>query len=77
MKHKLLPCQEALVKKLEDPLNDREVIFVIDPIGDCGKTWFTSFHEEEHGKSIQVGVDKREIHHVKSSTLSLRTEPQM
>ena len=60
MKHPPRPWQDILLKKLQEPFNDREVIFVIDPIGNCGKTWFTKFYEEEHGKSIQVGADKRE-----------------
>ncbi len=59
-KHPLRPWQEALIEKLQEPFNDREVIFVIDPIGNSGKTWFTKYYEETYSKCIQVGADKRE-----------------
>ena len=60
VKHPPRPGQDILLKKLQEPFNDREVIFVIDIIGNCGKTQFTKFYEEEHSKSIQVGADKCE-----------------
>ena len=58
--HALRLWQKSLTEKLQEPFNDREVIFVIDPIGNCGKTWYTNYYQEKYGKSIQVGADKRE-----------------
>jgi hypothetical protein len=48
--HPLHPWQEMLVKKLEEPFSDREVIFVIDKKGNCGKSWFTRKYTEQYGK---------------------------
>ena len=58
--HPLRPWQAALVERLKEPPNDREVIFVIDTAGDAGKTYFTDLYEQEHGKSYTVGADKRD-----------------
>lgn len=58
--HPFRPWQEMLLKKLEEPPNDREVIFIIDKKGKCGKTWFTDMYAEKYGKCCTVGADKRE-----------------
>jgi hypothetical protein len=58
--HPLCPWQEMLVKKLEEPFSDREVIFVIDKIGNCGKSWFTRKYTEQYGKCYKVGADKHD-----------------
>jgi hypothetical protein len=58
--HPLRPWQVTLLKKLEESFNDREVIFVIDKVGNCGKSWFTDMYTERHGKCCNVGADKRE-----------------
>ncbi len=42
--HALRPWQETLRKKLEEPPGDREVIFVVDYVGNQGKTWFAKWH---------------------------------
>ena len=39
--HSLRRWQEMLLEKLEEPFSDREVVFVIDKVGNCGKSWFT------------------------------------
>lgn len=59
-KHDLRPWQIALIEKLQQPFSDREVIFVIDPKGECGKSWFTSYYKETYGKAFCVGADKRD-----------------
>jgi hypothetical protein len=61
--HPLRPWQEMLVKKLEEPFSDREVIFVIDKKGNAGKSWLTRRYTETelHGKRCyKVGADKRD-----------------
>ena len=50
--------QEMLSEKLEEPLGDREVIFAMDKMGNCGKSWFAEMCEERHGKCHTVGADK-------------------
>jgi hypothetical protein len=58
--HPFRRWQEMLVEKLEEPFNDREVIFVIDKDGNCGKSWFTDMYMERYGKCYTVGADKRD-----------------
>jgi hypothetical protein len=58
--HPLRCWQEMLIKKLEEPFNDREVVFVVDKIGNCGKSWFTAMYTERYGNCYTVGADKRD-----------------
>lgn len=51
--HQLRPWQAALNTKLNLPTNDREIIFVVDPIGNQGKTWFTKMYCSLH-KNAQI-----------------------
>lgn len=45
-KHPLRIWQQDLYAKLIRPANDREIIFVVDPIGNCGKTWFHRYYRD-------------------------------
>jgi len=58
--HPLKPWQESLLKKSQDPSDDREVIFMIDREGNAGKTHFTGAFEQECCKSHTAGADKRD-----------------
>jgi hypothetical protein len=49
--HMLRPWQEWLVKKLEAPPNDREIIFIVDFKGNSGKTWFSRYYGQTHENS--------------------------
>lgn len=46
--HPLKPWQAELNNKLNLPANDRDVIFVVDPIGNSGKTWFSKYYRQNH-----------------------------
>ena len=58
--HPLRTWQDMLFEKLTEPFSDREVIFVIDKVGNCGKTWFTDMYMEKFGKCYTVGADKHD-----------------
>lgn len=51
--HELRPWQAALNCKLNLPTNDREIIFVVDPHGNKGKTWFSKMYCNLH-KNAQI-----------------------
>lgn len=42
--HELREWQSDLAKKLAGPPDDRKVIFVVDPVGNTGKTWFAKYY---------------------------------
>ena len=44
VRHPLNVWQQELYVKLTQPPNDREIIFVIDPDGNKGKTWFSKYY---------------------------------
>jgi len=46
--HQLYEWQDDLEKTLSIPPNDREVIFVVDVIGNTGKTWFAKHYTKCH-----------------------------
>lgn len=62
--HPIRPWQVKLMDVLSKPPTDREVdrevIFVVDVEGDCGKSWFTRWYMSNHKKSIKIGAEKRE-----------------
>jgi Putative viral replication protein len=41
--HPLLPWQQELLRTIETPADDRSIVFVVDPIGNKGKSWFAHF----------------------------------
>lgn len=51
--HALRPWQEELNTLLNREPNDREVCFVVDSVGNCGKTWFAHYYASLHEK-VQV-----------------------
>ena len=58
--HAYRPWQAMLCEKLEEPFNDRKVIFVVDRKGDAGKTWFMEqYCFREKKISIRLGAEKR------------------
>lgn len=44
----LKPWQQELNVKLNLPPHDREVVFLVDPIGNTGKTWFSKYYCSLH-----------------------------
>ncbi|CAB9498802.1 Para-Rep C7 [Seminavis robusta] len=46
--HPLRPWQEDLNKRLSLPPNSREIIFVVDPMGNQGKSWFAQYYCSHH-----------------------------
>lgn len=53
-KHPLYKWQVSLWRHLCLPANDREIIFVVDPIGNTGKSWFARYFNEVHDNSSQI-----------------------
>lgn len=52
--HDLRPWQVYLKTKLEEPPDRRKVIFVVDEIGNSGKSWFAHYYTRLLGESSQV-----------------------
>lgn len=46
--HPLFRWQEILQEKLSREADDREVIFVVDAVGNVGKTWFAKWYCAQH-----------------------------
>ena len=58
--HPLRPWQQALYDKLQGPISDTEVIYVIDKTGNAGKSHFVDWYIWKHSNSFFVGADKRD-----------------
>jgi len=55
------PWQQELGQALDDEPDDRKIIFVVDPIGGCGKTWFIKWWLSKHGELTQrLSIGKRD-----------------
>lgn len=52
--HELRPWQNALKIKLEEEPERRKIIFVVDEIGNSGKSWFAHFYTRLVGEKAQV-----------------------
>lgn len=52
--HPLRIWQADLYALLRRPTNDRTVIFVVDPIGNSGKTWFHRYYRWLHPEGSQM-----------------------
>jgi len=55
----LRPWQITLKAKLESPADRRKVIFVVDEVGNCGKSWFAHYYASVIGESCQVMLPGR------------------
>jgi hypothetical protein len=53
------PWQVALVNKLEQPADRRKIIFVVDEIGNSGKSWFAHHYTQQMGETCQVMLPGR------------------
>jgi len=51
--HELYEWQQRLSSILDEPPNDREIIFVYDPDGNAGKTHFAKWYCRKHPKTSQ------------------------
>lgn len=52
--------QRRLVQMLEQPADDRKVIFVVDENGNSGKSWLTRYLYSERDDVQRLGVGKRD-----------------
>lgn len=57
--HELRPWQAALNVKLNLPTNDREIIFLVDPHGNKGKTWFSKMYCNLHNNAQILESSKK------------------
>jgi len=51
--HALRPWQANLVERLRLPPDDRSIVFVVDPTGNNGKTWFSQ-HIAKSFENVQI-----------------------
>jgi len=53
--------QSLLGQALNAEPDDRKIVFVVDPIGGCGKSWFIRWWLSEHGELTQrLSIGKRD-----------------
>lgn len=53
--------QSDLAERLDADANDRSIIFVVDPIGGCGKSWFVRWWLSRFGELTQrLSIGKRD-----------------
>lgn len=50
----LRPWQAKLKVMLDAPPHSREMIFIVDEIGNTGKTWFSHWYEQHSEKRVQI-----------------------
>ncbi len=59
--HQLRNWQQYLNVKLNRDANDREIIFVVDTVGNSGKSWFCRYYQNLHPTTTQCLVPARKI----------------
>lgn len=52
--HDLRPWQRHLKTLLEEPPNRRTIIFVVDEVGNSGKSWFADWYQQDSGDTCQI-----------------------
>ena len=52
--HPLREWQANLNTMLNGPVNEREIIFVVDTRGNTGKSWFFRYYEQNHEDNCQI-----------------------
>lgn len=53
--------QLELKRMLEEPADDRKIHYVVDPVGNTGKSWFCRYMLQEHRDDVQIlSVGKRD-----------------
>lgn len=58
--HNLRQWQQSLTNRLEQPADDRKIIFVIDEAGSAGKSWFVRKYLTDHDDGQFLSVGKRD-----------------
>lgn len=48
------PWQARLASLLDEPPDDRKIVFVVDPQGNKGKTWFQKFYLQKRPNDVQL-----------------------
>lgn len=51
--------QSELVEVLRRPADSRTIIFVVDPGGNSGKSWFCRYYESVYGRSVTLKPGKK------------------
>jgi len=52
--HPLRPWQQQLHDDLAREPDERKIIFVVDEVGNSGKTWFANYYEFLHGNKVCI-----------------------
>lgn len=52
--HPLRDWQADLNTRLNGPINEREIVFIVDPLGNKGKSWFFRYYEQNHQDNCQI-----------------------
>lgn len=56
--HPLRPWQQNLISKLAFPPSDRLISFVVDPVGNAGKSWFGKYYCSLHENAFMMRPTK-------------------
>lgn len=57
--HEMYEWQKDLLSTLSEPADDRKVIFVVDPRGNNGKTWFAKYYCKTHDDAQYLEPGKK------------------
>lgn len=59
----LYPWQDRVIRMVEGPVDDRKIVWILDPVGNCGKTWLCKKLVAEFGASFFTNAKTADIIH--------------
>lgn len=59
--HPLRPWQQNLNRQLNGPVDKRKITFLVDPVGNSGKTWFFRYYEQNHPETTQIIIPGKKV----------------
>ncbi len=59
--HILRLWQKELNEKLNGPINPREIIFLVDTLGNSGKSWFFRYYQHLHPDKCQIIIPGKKL----------------
>ena len=57
--HPLRHWQQQLIELLDGPINDRQILFIVDRDGNQGKSWFSEYYRQLHPLDTIVSLPGR------------------
>jgi hypothetical protein len=70
--HPLRPWQHNLQTRLDGDADRRKIIFIVDIVGNSGKSWFAHWYAKEKGETVQVMLPGKKADMAYNLQLGLR-----